>query len=106
MICLFVLFCFCFGLVAQYTTLAQTLFTPTPYRPGLETLNLSTASYGSIRRFYIRTGQDRAILPSEQEEILKANPPERIFELHTADHMAFFSAPIQLFATISYISTL
>ncbi|CAK9216788.1 unnamed protein product [Sphagnum jensenii] len=90
----------------QFTTLAQSLFTPTPYRPGLETLNLSTASYGSIRRFYIRTGQDRAILPSEQEEILKANPPERIFELHTADHMAFFSAPIQLFATISYISTL
>jgi hypothetical protein len=90
----------------QYVTLGQDLFTPTPYQPGTEKLNLTTTKYGSIRRFYIRTGHDHAVLPSEQDQIIHANKPERVFHLSRADHMAFLSTPIELFSALVHIASI
>jgi hypothetical protein len=90
----------------QYVTLGQDLFTPTPYQPGTEKLNLTTTKYGSIRRFYIRTGHDHAVLPSEQYQIIHANKPERVFHLSRADHMAFLSTPIELFSALVHIASI
>ncbi|CAK9196065.1 unnamed protein product [Sphagnum troendelagicum] len=90
----------------QYVTLGQDLFTPTPYQPGTEKLNLTTSKYGSIRRFYIRTGHDHAVLPSEQDQIIHANKPERVFHLSRADHMAFLSTPIELFSALVHIASI
>ncbi|BBN15846.1 hypothetical protein MPTK1_7g01390 [Marchantia polymorpha subsp. ruderalis] len=77
-------------------TLASTLLNPTPYRPGDESISLTPQNYGRVRRFYIRTGSDLAIRPEEQTQIIKANPPERVYSLALSDHAPFLSQPYAL----------
>ncbi|XVE85731.1 hypothetical protein DITRI_Ditri17bG0114500 [Diplodiscus trichospermus] len=64
-----------------------------PFAPVLEKLSLSETNYGSIRRFYIKTPEDRAITIPLQEAMIECNPPEQVFQLKGSDHAPFFSRP-------------
>lgn len=92
--------------VVQYINLAINLMTPTPYVMGVEPLTLTASKYGQVRRFYIRTGKDLGVLTSEQDLIIAANPPERVFNMPNGDHAVFFSDPVTLFRTLLCISSL
>lgn len=92
--------------VLQYINLATNLMTPTPYVMGVEPLTLTPSNYGQVRRFYIRTGKDLGVLTSEQDLIIAANPPERVFNMSNGDHAVFFSDPVTLFRTLLCISSL
>jgi len=46
-----------------------------------------------VRRFFIEAPDDQAITPSIQENMLKSNPPEQVFQIKGSDHCPFFSKP-------------
>ncbi|CAL0318748.1 unnamed protein product [Lupinus luteus] len=84
--------------------LASVSMRPTPFAPVLEKLSLSDMKYGSVRRFYIETLEDNAIPITLQENMIKANPPEKVFHLKGADHSPFFSKPQALHKLLVEIS--
>ncbi|KAE9605031.1 hypothetical protein Lal_00036901 [Lupinus albus] len=84
--------------------LASVSMRPTPFAPVLEKLLLSDLKYGSVRRFYIETLEDNAIPITLQENMVKANPPEKVFHLKGADHSPFFSKPQALHKLLVEIS--
>ncbi|KAI4352445.1 hypothetical protein L6164_006695 [Bauhinia variegata] len=73
--------------------LASVSMRPMPFAPVLEKLSLSDGKYGSVRRFYIETPDDNAIIITLQENMINASPPEKVFRLKGADHSPFFSKP-------------
>lgn len=77
---------------------------PIPFAPVLEKLCLSEKNYGSIRRYYIETGEDNAIPVTSQEQMTKAAPPEQVFRIKGADHSPFFSKPQALHKFLVEIS--
>lgn len=90
----------------QYVNLGKVLVTDTPYAPGTETLPLTPAKFGTVRRFYIRTGKDEGVLPAHQDEMIANNPPEKVFCMPNGDHAVFFSAPMELFRILTCIAGL
>ncbi|XP_010939193.1 putative methylesterase 11, chloroplastic isoform X1 [Elaeis guineensis] len=78
---------------AKDVALALVSMRPIPFAPVLEKLSLTDKNYGSVRRFYIETTEDNALLISLQQNMCSSNPPERIFRLKGADHSPFFSKP-------------
>ncbi|XP_018469434.2 putative methylesterase 15, chloroplastic [Raphanus sativus] len=77
--------------------LASVSMRPIPFAPVIEKLHVSEKNYGSIRRFYIKTMEDDYAVPvCLQEEMIKSNPPEQIFQLKGSDHAPFFSRPQSL----------
>ncbi|XWS34200.1 hypothetical protein CRYUN_Cryun21dG0020100 [Craigia yunnanensis] len=70
---------------AKDVALASVSMRPIPLAPVLEKLSLSDMNYGSIRRFYIKTQEDCAMI--------KSNPSEQVFQLKGSDHAPFFSRP-------------
>ncbi|KAL4346928.1 hypothetical protein GQ457_17G015380 [Hibiscus cannabinus] len=78
---------------AKDVALASVSMRPIPFEPVLEKLALSDTNYGSIRRFYIKTQEDRAISVCLQEAMIESDPPERVFQLKGSDHAPFFSRP-------------
>ncbi|EOY01673.1 Methyl esterase 13, putative isoform 3 [Theobroma cacao] len=78
---------------AKDVALASVSMRPIPFAPVLEKLSLSDMNYGSIRRFYVKTQEDRAIAIPLQEAMIKSNPPEQVFQLKGSDHAPFFSRP-------------
>lgn len=77
---------------------------PIPFAPVLEKLSLSELKYGSVRRFYIEAPEDNAISIAQQESMINASPPERVFRLKGADHSPFFSKPQALHKLLVEIS--
>lgn len=77
---------------------------PIPFMPVLEKLSLSDVNYGSVRRFYIETPEDNAMSIELQENMIKLNPPDRVFRLKGADHSPFFSKPQALHKLLVEIS--
>ncbi|KAB1210895.1 putative methylesterase 12, chloroplastic [Morella rubra] len=67
-----------------------------PLGPIMEKLSLSPENYGTGRRFYIQTLDDRALSPDVQEKLVRENPPERVFKIKGSDHCPFFSKPQSL----------
>ncbi|XP_024370042.1 putative methylesterase 15, chloroplastic [Physcomitrium patens] len=90
----------------RYVNLGKVLVTDTPYAPGTETLPLTPAKFGTVRRFYIRTGKDEGVLPAHQDEMIANNPPEKVFCMPNGDHAVFFSAPMELFRILTCIAGL
>ncbi|KAE8661451.1 putative methylesterase 13 [Hibiscus syriacus] len=78
---------------AKDVALASVSMRPIPLEPVLEKLTLSDTNYGSIRRFYIKTQEDRAISMYLQKAMIESDPPERVFRLKGSDHAPFFSRP-------------
>lgn len=82
------------------------LVTDTPYAPGTQVFPLTPANYGTVRRFYIRTGKDKGVKPADQDAMIAANPPEKVACMPNGDHAVFFSAPMELFKNLLCISSL
>ncbi|KAJ6693119.1 hypothetical protein OIU85_003932 [Salix viminalis] len=64
-----------------------------PLGPVMEKLSLSPEKYGTGRRFFIQTLDDRALSPDVQEKLVRDSPPERVFKIKGSDHCPFFSKP-------------
>ncbi|KAL9382423.1 hypothetical protein Peur_025458 [Populus x canadensis] len=76
--------------------LAMVSMRPIPLGPIMEKLSLSPEKYGTGRRFFIQTLDDRALSPDVQEKLVRDNPPERVFKIKGSDHCPFFSKPQSL----------
>ncbi|KAK8992755.1 hypothetical protein V6N11_048825 [Hibiscus sabdariffa] len=76
--------------------LAMVSMRPAPLGPIMEKLSLSPEKYGTGRRFYIQTLDDRALSPDVQEKLVRENPPEGVFKIKGSDHCPFFSKPQSL----------
>lgn len=76
-------------------TLASALLRLEPLAPVVTPLSLTPQNFGSVRRFYITTLQDRAISPPVQEMMYTQTPVEKVYKMNT-DHSPFFSKPVQL----------
>ncbi|KAG5233178.1 hydrolase family protein [Salix suchowensis] len=73
--------------------LAMVSMRPVPLGPVMEKLSLSPEKYGTGRRFFIQTLDDRALSPDVQEKLVRDSPPERVFKIKGSDHCPFFSKP-------------
>lgn len=69
---------------------------PIPLGPIMQELSLSPEKYGTCRRFYVQTLDDRALSPDVQEKLVRENPPEGVFKIKGSDHCPFFSRPQSL----------
>ncbi|WJX36382.1 Putative methylesterase 12, chloroplastic [Trifolium repens] len=76
--------------------LAMVSMRQSPIGPIMEKLCLSLDKYGTARRFYIQTLDDRALSPDVQEKLVRENPPEGVFKIKGSDHCPFFSKPQSL----------
>jgi len=76
-------------------TLATALVRPNPLLPIATPLSLTPQNFGSVRRFYVTTLQDRAISPPVQEMMYTQMGVEKVYSMNT-DHSPFFSKPTQL----------
>ncbi|KAJ8775122.1 hypothetical protein K2173_020126 [Erythroxylum novogranatense] len=90
---------------AKDVALASVSMRPIPFAPVMEKLCLSDMNYGSVRRFYIQTLEDKAIPLSLQESMISASPPEKVFRLKGSDHSPFFSKPQALHKLLVEISS-
>ncbi|KAL5778788.1 hypothetical protein ACOSQ2_009525 [Xanthoceras sorbifolium] len=76
--------------------LAMVSMRPTPLGPIMEKLSLTPEKYGTGRRFFIQTLDDRALSPDVQEKLVRENPPEGVYKIKGSDHCPFFSKPQSL----------
>ncbi|KAB2029023.1 hypothetical protein ES319_D05G135000v1 [Gossypium barbadense] len=76
--------------------LAMVSMRSTPLGPIMEELSLTPEKYGTGRRFYVQTLEDRALSPDVQEKLVRENPPEGVFKIKGSDHCPFFSKPQSL----------
>lgn len=83
--------------------LARVLVKPNPLAPFATPLVLSTANYGSVRRFYVSCIKDQAISPAAQQSMYTTMPCEGVYTLHT-DHSPFLSQPKQLASVLATIA--
>ncbi|KAL2644839.1 hypothetical protein R1flu_012426 [Riccia fluitans] len=88
----------------QDVTLAEHLLEETPWAVFYDDMKLTDANYGSIHRYFIRTGEDRVIPWDLQQSIIDHNPPQKFFTLKNGDHSAFFSETPWLFKLLKEIS--
>uniref|UniRef100_A0A453S367 AB hydrolase-1 domain-containing protein n=2 Tax=Aegilops tauschii subsp. strangulata TaxID=200361 RepID=A0A453S367_AEGTS len=76
--------------------LATVSMRPIPLAPIMEKLSLTAENYGSIRRYFIQTLDDRMLSPDVQEKLVRESPPDGIFKIKGGDHCPFFSKPQSL----------
>ncbi|KAG6656295.1 putative methylesterase 14, chloroplastic [Carya illinoinensis] len=81
---------------AKDVALAMVSMRPIPLGPIMEKLSLTPENYGSGRRFYIQTLDDRALSPDVQEKLVRENPPEGVFKIKGSDHSPFLAKPQSL----------
>jgi pimeloyl-ACP methyl ester carboxylesterase len=82
--------------------LARALLRPIGLRTTLDPVTTG-AAFGSVRRFYVSCGRDRAVTPSFQRAMYTALPCERVFEIRS-DHSPFFSRPAALVRILGSIA--
>ncbi|XP_068305562.1 putative methylesterase 14, chloroplastic isoform X2 [Pyrus communis] len=81
---------------AKDVALAMVSMRPIPLGPIMEKLSLTPENYGSSRRFFIQTLDDRALPSDVQEKLVRENPPEGVYKIKGSDHCPFFSKPQSL----------
>ena len=74
---------------------AKRLVSPQPLAPFGTPVEVTEGNFGSVRRTYVHTTQDRAISPARQEEMYTELPCEKVFSMETG-HLPFFAAPEEL----------
>ncbi len=74
---------------------ARHLISPQPLAPFATPLEVTEANFGSVRRTYVHTTQDRAISPARQEQMYTELPCEKVVSMATG-HLPFFAAPEEL----------
>ena len=67
-------------------------------------LRLSTQKYGSVKRVFIISDQDKIIVPSFQRLMVTRNPPTEVQEIATSDHMVMMSRVVELSVRLNNIS--
>lgn len=76
--------------------LAAVSMRPIPLAPIMEKLSLTPENYGTVRRFFIQTLDDRMLSPDIQEKLVRENPPQGVYNIKGSDHCPFFSKPQSL----------
>ncbi|KAM7474933.1 hypothetical protein LguiB_022176 [Lonicera macranthoides] len=67
-------------------------------------LMLTKKNYGSVKRVFIISGQDKIIVPSFQKLMVTKNPPTEVQEIATSDHMVMMSRVAELSVRLNNIS--
>lgn len=57
---------------------------------------MTKENYGSVRRVYIMSGQDKGLHVKLQKYMIERNPPDEVKEIPDSDHMVMFSKPHEL----------
>ncbi|KAF9611390.1 hypothetical protein IFM89_032059 [Coptis chinensis] len=70
----------------------------------IEDVSFSKEKYGSVRRVYILSGEDKIIKQDFQQWMIENNPTEEVKEITNADHMVMLSKPQELCAHLQAIS--
>lgn len=65
---------------------------------------LSDKKYGSVRRVFIISGQDKVVRKDFQEWMIKKNPPDEVKEVMGSDHMVMMSKPFELFLLLQQLA--
>ncbi|KAK9129640.1 hypothetical protein Sjap_010127 [Stephania japonica] len=65
---------------------------------------LSDEKYGSVRRVFVVSGEDKLIDEGVLRRWLKDNPPDLVLEIKGSDHMVMFSKPKELSSGLHNIS--
>ncbi|URE04329.1 Esterase [Musa troglodytarum] len=73
--------------------LATVSMRPIPLAPIMEKLSLTTENYGTVRRYFIQTLDDRILSLDVQERLVRENPPHGVYKIKGSDHCPFFSKP-------------
>ncbi|XP_039126543.1 putative methylesterase 14, chloroplastic [Dioscorea cayenensis subsp. rotundata] len=76
--------------------LATVSMRPMPLAPIMEKLHLTRENYGSVRKYFIQTLDDRMLSPDIQEKLVRENPPTGVYKIKGSDHCPFFSKPQSL----------
>ena len=74
---------------------ARRLITPQPLAPLGTPVEVTEGRFGSVRRTYVHTTQDRAVSPAAQERMYAELPCEKVVSMSTG-HLPFFAAPEEL----------
>ncbi|CAL9175021.1 putative methylesterase 14, chloroplastic [Musa acuminata AAA Group] len=73
--------------------LATVSMRPIPLAPIMEKLSLTTENYGTVRRYFIQTLDDRILSLDVQERLVRENAPHGMYKIKGSDHCPFFSKP-------------
>lgn len=74
---------------------ARRLIGPQPLAPLGTPVEVTEGNFGSVRRTYVHTTQDRAVSPAAQEKMVAELPCEKVVSMATG-HLPFFVAPEEL----------
>lgn len=74
------------------TDLAKLLLSHEPVESGIVPLQLTEKNFGSVRRYYIKCTEDRAVTPFIQQKMCTEMPCEKVYSMATS-HSPFFSQP-------------
>lgn len=74
---------------------ARRLINPQPLAPLGTPVSVTEGNFGSVRRTYVHTTQDRAVSPAAQEKMYTELPCEKVVLMETG-HLPFFAAPEEL----------
>jgi len=74
---------------------AASRLAPEPLAPSSTPIKVSNEGFGSVRRVYVETLEDKALAPALQREMYAATPCERVISMKTS-HSPFYSAPRDL----------
>jgi pimeloyl-ACP methyl ester carboxylesterase len=74
---------------------ARRLITPQPLAPLGTPVEVTDGNFGSVRRTYVHTTEDRAVSPAAQERMYTELPCEKVVSMSTG-HLPFFAAPDEL----------
>lgn len=74
---------------------ARRLITPQPIAPLGTPVQVTEENFGSVRRTYVHTTQDRTASPAAQEKMYAELPCEKVVSMATG-HLPFFAAPEEL----------
>ncbi|KAJ8572317.1 hypothetical protein K7X08_008828 [Anisodus acutangulus] len=58
---------------------------------------LSSKRYGSVRRVFIVSAEDKLLKKEFQQCMIEKDPPDEVKEIQGSDHMVMMSKPLQLF---------
>ncbi|GLJ06214.1 hypothetical protein SUGI_0033530 [Cryptomeria japonica] len=61
-----------------------------------EPLLYTAKNYGSVRRIFVVSKEDKVIVEAFQRKMIAGNPPQMVYEIEGSDHTVFFSKPLQL----------
>ncbi|XP_059063209.1 methyl jasmonate esterase 1-like [Cryptomeria japonica] len=61
-----------------------------------EPLLYTAKNYGSVRRIYVVSKEDKLLVEAFQRKTIVENPPQMVYEIEGSDHAVFFSKPLQL----------